>query len=104
QLPSQTMECLMLQSIDDLSRSLVALDQNTTVIAVVELSSSAWLIGGMVPGIARDPLKKRQRPTQRLCFGCCIAGATKPSRPVRPSHALSLRSKPAETASGWHGG
>ena len=52
----------MTQSIDDLSRSLVALDQNTTVIAVVELSLSAWLVGGMVPGIARDPLKKLATP------------------------------------------
>ena len=52
----------MLQSINDLSRSLVALDQNTTVIAVVELSLSAWLVGGMVPGIARDPLKKLATP------------------------------------------
>ena len=52
----------MLQSINDLSRSLVALDQNTTVIAVVELSLSAWLVGGMVPGIARDPLKKLAAP------------------------------------------
>ena len=52
----------MTQSINDLSRSLVALDQNTTVIAVVELSLSAWLIGGMVPGIARDPLKKLETP------------------------------------------
>ena len=52
----------MLQSINDLSRSLVALDQNTMVIAVVELSLSAWLVGGMVPGIARDPLKKLATP------------------------------------------
>jgi transposase len=29
---------------------------------VVELSLSAWLIGGMVPGIARDPLKKLATP------------------------------------------
>ena len=43
---------------DDLSRSLVALDQHRTLIAVVELSLATWLVGGMVPGIARDPLKK----------------------------------------------
>ena len=29
----------------DLSRSLVALDQNSTIIAVVELSQSSWLVG-----------------------------------------------------------
>ncbi|MBV8526078.1 MAG: IS110 family transposase [Acetobacteraceae bacterium] len=48
----------MPQPKDDLSRSLVALDQHKTLIAVVELSSATWLIGGIVPGIERDPLKK----------------------------------------------
>ena len=43
---------------NDLSRSLVALDQNSTIIAVVELSQSSWLIGGIVPGIERQPHKK----------------------------------------------
>jgi transposase len=57
-LLNQTMECPMPQSKDDLSRSLVALDQNSTLICAVELSSANWLVGGIVPGIARDPLKK----------------------------------------------
>src|SRR5262245_30750545 len=43
-------------------RYLVALDQPRTLIAVVELSLSTWLVGGMVPGIARDPLKKLATP------------------------------------------
>jgi transposase len=51
-------ECPMPQSKDDLSRSLVALDQNSTIIALIELSSATWLVGGIVPGINRDPLKK----------------------------------------------
>ena len=48
----------MPQPKDDLSRCLVALDQNNTLIAVLELSSSTWLVGGLIPGIERDPLKK----------------------------------------------
>lgn len=48
----------MLQLKDDLSRSLVALDQERTLIAVVELSLATWLVGGVVPGIQREPLKK----------------------------------------------
>ena len=44
--------------IEDLSRSLVVLEQNSTVIAVVEMSASSWLVGGLVPGIARRPMKK----------------------------------------------
>jgi hypothetical protein len=43
---------------DDLSRSLVALDQDSTLIAVIELSRSSWLVGGIIPGVDREPLKK----------------------------------------------
>ena len=32
---------------NDLSRSLVALDQNSTIIAVIEMSQSSWLVAGM---------------------------------------------------------
>jgi len=48
----------MLHLKDDLSRSLVALDQDRTLIAVVELSLATWLVGGVLPGIQREPLKK----------------------------------------------
>ena len=43
---------------NDLSRSLVALDQDGTIIAVVEMSQSSWLVAGMLPGIERQPRKK----------------------------------------------
>lgn len=43
---------------NDLSRSLVALDQDSTLIAVVEMSWSGWLVAASVPGLAREPLKK----------------------------------------------
>src|SRR5256884_8031663 len=51
---------------NDLSRSLVALDQNSTIIAVVELSQSSWLVGGVVPGIERQPCKKLEPSPERL--------------------------------------
>src|SRR5260370_3900387 len=44
--------------VDDLSRSLTGLDQEKTLICVVELSRSSRLIAGMVPGVERQPLKK----------------------------------------------
>ena len=44
--------------INDLSRSLVPLNMETTLIAVIELSQSSWLVGGIVPGVERQPLKK----------------------------------------------
>jgi transposase len=43
---------------DDLSRSLVPFEQDGTLVAVVELSRSSWLVAGLVPGIGRHPLKK----------------------------------------------
>src|SRR5216683_8258614 len=51
---------------NDLSRSLVALDQNSTIIAVVELSQSSWLVGGVVPGIERQPRKKLEPSPEQL--------------------------------------
>jgi transposase len=44
---------------NDLSRSLVAFDQNSTLVAVVELSLKTWLVAGLVPGLTRQPLKKQ---------------------------------------------
>src|SRR3982751_7028999 len=43
---------------NDLSRSLLALDQNSTIIAVIEMSQSNWLVAGVIPGVDRQPLKK----------------------------------------------
>src|SRR5262252_4051137 len=59
------MERLMPQP-NDLSRSLVALDQNSTIIAVVEMSQSSWLVGGILPGIERQPRKKLEPSPERL--------------------------------------
>src|SRR5215218_6462710 len=53
----QPMECPMPQR-NDLSRSLVPFQQDGTLVAVVELSRSSWLVAGIVPGIGRHPLKK----------------------------------------------
>ena len=45
---------------NDLSRSLTPLDPDHTLIAVIEMSQSSWLVAGIVPGIERHPLKKLQ--------------------------------------------
>ena len=47
-----------MQKCNDLSRSLTPLDPDGTLIAVIELSLSSWLIAGIVPGLERQPLKK----------------------------------------------
>ena len=51
---------------NDLSRSLEALDQDSTIIAVVEMSQSSWLVGGILPGIERQPRKKLEPSPERL--------------------------------------
>jgi len=43
---------------NDLSRCLAALEQDSTLIAVIEMGKSSWLVAGVVPGIERRPLKK----------------------------------------------
>jgi transposase len=43
---------------NDLSRSLVAFEQDSTLVAVIEMGSASWLVGGFVPGLSKDPLKK----------------------------------------------
>ena len=91
----------MPQPKDDLSRSLVALEQHKTLVAVVELSLATWLVGGIIPGVEREPLKKLVPDAESLLtVSCCIGGVMRPLRPVTRSHVWSLPSKLAATASG----
>ena len=50
----------------DASRSLTALEQHNTIIAVVEMSQSKWLVAAVVPGIKRQPLKKLDADQESL--------------------------------------
>jgi transposase len=43
---------------NDLSRSRTLFEQDRTLIAVVELSLSTWVVAGIVPGMDRHPMKK----------------------------------------------
>jgi hypothetical protein len=40
------------------SRSLTVLDQDSTIVAVIEMSLSKWLVAALVPGVERQPLKR----------------------------------------------
>ena len=42
----------------DLSQSPITLAQDSTIIAVVEMSQANWLVAVMVPGVERHPLMK----------------------------------------------
>jgi hypothetical protein len=60
----------------DASRSLTALEQDSTIIAVIEMSQSNWLVAALVPGVARHPLKKldaQEEGLLKLLHRCEIA-------------------------------
>jgi transposase len=46
------------QKLNDLSRCLTSLQPDGTLIAVIEMGLSSWLVAGIVPGVERQPLKK----------------------------------------------
>src|ERR1700686_5452971 len=47
-----------MQKLNDLSRSLTPLDPDGTLIAVIEMSQSSWLVAGIGPGGERQAVKK----------------------------------------------
>ena len=44
--------------VDDLSRSIVLFEQQTTLVGVIEMGANSWPVAASVPGIERQPLKK----------------------------------------------
>src|SRR5947207_14499020 len=40
------------------SRCLTALDQDSTILSVIQMSQAKWLVAALIPGIERHPLKK----------------------------------------------
>src|SRR5947209_19550519 len=88
---------------NDLSRSLVALDQNSTIIAVIEMSQSSWLVAGMLPGIERQPRKKLEPSPERL-LAVLHRWQDEAVRAGRTITRIAVASKPAATASGWRAG
>jgi len=55
-----------MSELNDLSRSLISLEQDKTIIAVIEMSQSSWLVAGIIPGIERHPLKKLEPSEEEL--------------------------------------
>src|SRR5215470_4164426 len=43
---------------DDSKACLTAFTQDNTMVIVLELSLSSWLVAGLIPGLSREPLKK----------------------------------------------
>jgi len=51
---------------NDLSFCLTALEQDSTLIAVIELGLRSWLVAGLIPGASRQPLKKLDPDAQEV--------------------------------------
>jgi hypothetical protein len=66
----------------DTSRSLTAFEQDSTLVAVIEMSQSKWLVAGMIPGVARQPLKKLDADPDALLKLDVRSSAS--SAPMRP--------------------
>src|ERR1700730_15360578 len=62
----EPMESNPMQKLNDLSRSLTPLKPDGTLIAVIEMSLSNWLVAGIVPGVERQPLKKLEADESTL--------------------------------------
>jgi transposase len=50
----------------DASKSLTTLEQDNTVIAVIEMSQSKWLVAAVVPG-SNASRSRSSRPTRKHC-------------------------------------
>ncbi len=69
---------------NDMSRSLAAFDQDSTLVAVVELSKKSWLVTGLIPGVERQPKKKMEPDAEDLLrlLGRWRDEAVKGGRPI----------------------
>ena len=72
-----------MQKLNDLSRSLTALEPDGTLIAVIEMSLSSWLVAGIVPGVERQMASAThdlaRQPT--LNVGANVRFSNRPSHP-----------------------
>jgi transposase len=51
---------------NDMSRSLAAFDEHSTLVIVVEMGQKSWLVAGLIPGVERHPKKKMDPDPEKL--------------------------------------
>jgi hypothetical protein len=65
-------------------RRHTTLDQDSSLIAVVDMSQSSWLVAGIVPGILRQPAKNlKQDQTGRRILRLAAHGFGLPIGPLQ---------------------
>ncbi len=75
--------------LNDLSRSLTALNQDSTLIAVIEMGLKSWLVGAILPGVDRQPLKKLD-PDEELLLELLHRWREEAARAGRPVARLCV--------------
>ena len=56
----------MTTRVNDISRSLAAFDEHSTLVIVVEMGHKSWLVAGLIPGVERHPKKKMDPDPEKL--------------------------------------
>ena len=56
----------MTTRVNDMSRSLAAFDEHSTLVIVVEMGHKSWLVAGLIPGVERHPKKKMDPDPEKL--------------------------------------
>ena len=87
----------------DASKSLATLEQDNTVIAVIEMSQSKWLVAAVVPGVKRQPLKKLQADEEAL-LKLLYRWRTEAGQTGREIKRVVSPTRPDATGSGWRAG
>ena len=70
---------------DDLSKPLVALDHDSTLVCVIEMSGSSWLVAATVPGVDRAA-EAAGRPGAAARAGGALAPGGGTGRPNDHAH------------------
>jgi hypothetical protein len=74
--------------------------QDRTLVVVIEMDLTSWLVAGMIPGVDREPLKKIAPDPEEL-LQLLYVGVTRPSRRGRRSRGLRSRMRPDGIVFGW---
>ena len=93
-----------MQKPNDMNQSRIVLKQDSTLIAVIEMSLSSWLVAGIVPGVERQPLKKLAVDESALLKLLNRWREEAERKQDARSNALQLPSRPAGMVSGWRAG
>jgi len=84
-----------MQKLNDLSRSPSPLDPDGTLIAVIELSLSSWLVAGIVPGVERQPFEEARGRRERIAeVAASMARGSGEGRASDQTHRCRFRGRP----------